>query len=694
MKIRTFLQRLLEKPVTIYKKDKILFISLCLVLAYVLAFLYFSFTKFDYDYNFGYLDHQLYWESMHRLLDGQIFYRDFYWEYGPLYLIYSLPLFVLFQKSFTGYVFIRTVFLPLTGFLLAYIMGKQLLKGRYLLLFLALSSLYSIINFESIRHGVAELGLVLSVVGLFKNDLKKYSIGCFIVGLSFTSGIEYALLALLVLYALIAWKVIQNKEKTKLKNYVTGTLFIFLIPSLFFTSLIFIGAMENYINFFKEYSSSFLYLSPCRTGFPIISQELFSTLINFRNINLFAVPLIGIFLIAYLFKLKDKKIAPVLLALISFSGLAYFRTMVNPCLNTLSYSVTLLFLVITYLIGTKIKISTKILLFSIFLWFVLVSAPNSPKELISNIGRATPSETIYIKQAGVRFPKEKADRLNTAVDYLKQVTRENDYVYVYPYGPINQLTNTRSPVSTIISTHFELAPFLVPKIVSELEEKKPEYIVVNRVNSWSYLGALYLIPQAMADYQGAPVFLADLTDVERYISQNYIIDQKFDQIWILKRRPSPVEYIPPYVKKEVRILSTTLKGFEKDPGVSDSQRLLVSYKNPEILYTLESLANVNLIKIPVKGNLGLFRLTSQYLVQVFIIAPDGTLLDNRSDIMATQWQKVWMEVKKDERLAKGAYILVRISDNRGFFSLGGTPSYIETSEPEFYQFNPLLFEEE
>jgi len=173
MKIFRKIKETCNSNCKVLKNDKLLLVLLITLLTYTISFLLLRYIKFDYNYNFGYLDHQLYWEALHRLLNGQVFYRDFYWEYGPLYLLYSLPLFVVLKQTFGAYIFIRLIFLPLTGIVLAFFLGRELLKGRYLVVFLLISAMYSTLNFTTIRHLVAEFGLVLTLLGLHSDDRKK-----------------------------------------------------------------------------------------------------------------------------------------------------------------------------------------------------------------------------------------------------------------------------------------------------------------------------------------------------------------------------------------------------------------------------------------------------------------------------------------------------------------------------------------
>jgi len=676
------------------KIDKVLLILVIILATYATSFMLLRYFKFDYNYNFGYLDHQLYWGALHRLLDGQVAYKDFYWEYGPLYLFYSLPLFVLMKKTFSAYVFIRHIFLPLTGLILAYFLGKELLKGRYLALFLLISAMYSAMNFTTIRHIVAELGLVIALLGLLSENRKKVIIGSLVLGISFTAGIEYAVLAGIVLTIFNIWSVFLKGKSVNVKNIALSYLGLLLGSSLFFGYLILNGALSNYIKFFSEFSASFFYLSPCRSGFPKLNAEVFSSLQSFRRLNLYVVPFVNLGLLVFLvLKEKGKKYLPVLISLLLFSGLAYVRTFITPCLNTVSYSITLLLLVIVYLLNKLQKRNIRFYLYIVLVFLAAMAVTKGPLDYFEVVFRKSNVETEYLSGADIKLDKEKVKIISEVADYINEKTDDGEYVYVYPYGPYNQLTNTKSPVNVVISTHYELAPFLVPKVIENLELNKPEYVVVNRINAWSYLAAMYIIPQSMAEHEGTPVFVADLTGVEKYISMNYAIDKKFDKIWVLKRKDSPTEYIPPYIKADVNIAGIKLSNFDNSAaGGLEDQKLFVSGPNPEIAFVVESLKDVDLFKFPNKVNLGLFKYTSQYTLQAFLFSASGQLLDTRADIMATEWQKLWMEIRNDERLSDGALIVLRLSDNRGIFSLGGAPRSIEIKYPEFYQLNPEIFD--
>jgi len=675
------------------KKDKVLFIILVAFLTYIVPFVILRYIKFDYNYNFGYLDHQLYWEVLHRLLDGQVLYKDFYWEYGPLYLLYSLPLFVVMNKTFSAYVFIRLIFLPITGLVLAYFLGKELLRSRYLVLFLFIGAMYSTINFTTIRHIVAELGLVITLLGLLSENRKKVIIGSLVLGVSFMAGIEYALLSGVVLTVFNIWSVFLKGKSVNIKNIVISYLGLLLGSSLFFGYLILNGALSNYVRFFSEFSASFFYLSPCRSGFPKLNADVFSSLQSLRRLNLYMVPFINLGLFVYLIlREKGKKHLPLLISLLLFSGLAYVRTFINPCLNTVSYSITLLLLVIVYVLNKSKKRNIRVYLFVVLLFLAAMAVTKGPLDYLEVVSRKSNVETAYLSGADIKLDNEKVKIISEVVDYINEKTDEGDYIYVYPYGPYNQLTNTKSPVNVAISTHYELAPFLVPKVIENLELNKPEYVVINRINAWSYLAAMYIIPQAMAEHEETPVFVADLTNVEKYISMNYAIDKKFDKVWVLKRKDSPTKYISPYIKRDVGIIGIKMSNFESEAALLEDQKLFISGPNPEVAIVVDSLEDVDLVKFPNKVNLGLFKYTSQYTLQAFLFSASGQLLDTRADIMATEWQKLWMEIRNDERLKEGALIVLRLSKNRGIFSLGGAPRSIELKYPEFYQFNPEIFD--
>ena len=48
---------------------------------------------------FGYFDQQLLWDSLTKFSQGKVIYRDFYFEYGTLYLILGWPIFLFFWQN-------------------------------------------------------------------------------------------------------------------------------------------------------------------------------------------------------------------------------------------------------------------------------------------------------------------------------------------------------------------------------------------------------------------------------------------------------------------------------------------------------------------------------------------------------------------------------------------------------------------
>lgn len=691
----------------ILKIDKVVLISSAIVLIYVISLCLLRFFKFDYNSEFGYLDHQLYWEALHRLLDGQFIYRDFYWEYGPLYLIYSLPFFVLLGKTFKAYVFIRMVILPLTGFLLSYFVGRELLKGKYLVLFLFVSALYSTLDFTTIRHVVSELGLILVLMGFSKNHQKKILIGSLVMSLSFLAGIEYALIGVVALTIYVVSSFFIKSVKLEIKNILLAYGGIFSIAVLFFGILAIFGALGNYYNFFKEFSTSFLIQSPCRAQYPLVAefkkasdQGVWFLFTHLRRWNLYFVPLVMFLTLIFLAKRTQKdKNALILLVLLLYSGGSYIRVMVNPCVGIMAYGMMFFVLVLIYLLKTE-KIKYKKMLYFLALFILSIYASVSgPMDFAALIGQdlAYKKDQLLLESQKIYLDSTKTKNINKITEYIKQNTTANDYVYVYPYGPYNILSERKSPSSVIISTHFELAPFLVPEIINELEIHKPKIIVLNEINAWSYLASLHQIPNQVINIEGAPVFMAALTDVEKYISQNYEIVEEFEGAKILNRRENPIEYIPAYLKKDVQIISKTnsnLSLISEESSIQNpnTSKFEITGEGPEITYVTGPINDVKLVKLAVRGNKGLFKYSALYLINVFILNLNGNVFRHRTDILSTNWEHVWVYFNGNETLSQSGLVLLKLYKNSGFFDIGGYPRNIEIAEPKFYVFNPLLIE--
>ena len=157
-------------------------VTLILLMLFYLIFLIFRFLNFDFNSQLGYLDLQLYWQGLADLSAGKVIYRDFYWEYGFLYLLIGMPFFILLNKTFFASIFIRVIILPSISIFLSFLLGKELLNKKSLILFLFLLLLYGVNNdFVSLRHLLPEFGLLTVILGTEFNNRKKIKTGSIIL---------------------------------------------------------------------------------------------------------------------------------------------------------------------------------------------------------------------------------------------------------------------------------------------------------------------------------------------------------------------------------------------------------------------------------------------------------------------------------------------------------------------------------
>jgi hypothetical protein len=294
------------------------------------------------------------------------------------------------------------------------------------------------------------------------------------------------------------------------------------------------------------------------------------------------------------------------------------------------------------------------------------------------------------KEQKIYLDKEKYENIISITNYLKANALKGEYVYVYPYGPYNIMSNTKSPVSVIISTHFELAPFLVDKVIENLEQRQPRIVVINEVNTWSYLSSMHQIPEDVLNYEGTPVFMSSLTDVERYISQNYKVIKRIGKNLILERRDTPIEYIPAYVRIEPELVGETPVNMSEMDGNNEFSRYEIIGSTPELAYLYKNMEDVNLVRLRVRGDKGLFKYTAIYLTNLFVLNPNYELVAHNTDVLSSDWQDMWLFVPENEYIVDEGVVMFRLYNNKGFFDIGGFPRNVDIKKPEFYKLNPIL----
>lgn len=680
----------------------ILFAAVAVCLLYFFD-LFFHFFTFDADRMFGYLDYQSHWQSLYDLVDGKVLYRDFYWEYGFLTLFLRLPFFLLFGKTFFGLFFSNFVFLPLLGIGLSYAIGKQYLNKKSLILFMFMLVLYRANNdYNAIRHLIPELGLITASLGILKHDSRKKLIGSFLLGISLISSAEYALIANVAFVIFFILYLFTKDKKNILKNILQTFSFQAGIGSLFFLYLFKNNLIESYISFHSGFVKAFYTNSPCREVFPRFSDFITTFqndngfLLNFfvllQRLNIYMVVGIIIFLLVWHIRNRHSKWFILNITLLFYAVLAYTRTLNTPCY--LHYGITFTALLTSSLLFARTSKWVRYATIAIIIWLCLSSGFQYTIKKVFDYGKVPPisEEKEYLPAAGMSLSKPLVAEYNAAAEYIKNNTSTSDYVYVYPDGPYRQLTGRQSPTAVYSTVYYGLIPSLAEKTYSELSTRKPAYVIINTYNSSSFISAVNGVNYNVLS-EGKNVIIEGLTTkVEDYIQQNYDIVKKYKIAWILKRRSTPKVLQKTFIKTaSVKKWTLQFKNLEQDSSPTDTQQvdLRVVGAGAAVYFITDNFADIAMMKIPIKTDLGFIKSISKFGYDVYVVASDGQAYLIKKNFVTSDWQDIIVYIPKVDAPLSIKAVVVKVSDNLGFL-LWGSPNSIHIKTPVTYTINSQL----
>ena len=656
--------------------------------------LLFHYFYFDFDKNFGYLDYQLFWQNLSNLAAGKIIYRDFFWEYGILYLLAGLPFFLLLKKTFLSSIIIKLIILPVVGICLSFLLAKEFLKKTLLLLFFLLLFLYGVNNdFTSLRHLLPELGLVVLFIGLGKRNQRKITLGSFLIGLSLASSVEYGIAAIISIafYFLIVF--FRKQSKSVSKQIFRFSSIVALIAAPYFLFLWKASALKNFITFTIEYARSFYYNSPCRELFPRLN-EISLNLISLQRLNLYLVPLILTFLLGWAISKRKTKWFPIITSLLIYSFLIFYRVFSTPCVGYLNYGLTFLFLILIYALSqSKPSSKFRLVVLLIIAWFLIIGFSSKANEFLAFYKtRSEVSETEILPIAEIKLKRELAHEYQEIVNFVKEKSKNDDYLYVYPNGPYNQLAERKSPVSIASTWYYDLVPSLIEITHHQLSQKKPKLVIINIYNARSLKSALNNVPYNVHSESKNIIFEGLTTSIENFISQNYEIAKKFEIAWVLVKREQTMPLKKIYLSAEKNLeWQIVTQGLKQNSYLTINSN--ISYKvvrnNPLIQINLTSLNEVEFIKIPIKVDLGMKKIFSKFIISVYAKNNQSKLVLLNRQIATSNWQDVWILLSKFENDTEINSIIISISDNKGFF-WWGKPNNIELRELELFIRNQKL----
>lgn len=690
--------RMKKSSISYIKSVNLNYILILVSFLYVLSILFY-YISFNADSMFGYLDYQIHWQSQYDLVAGKILYRDFYWEYGFLMLFLRLPFFFIFSKTFYSNFFNDFVFLPLLSVGLSVGIAKQYLNKKSLIIFLIVMLLYRLnTDFNTVRHLIPELSLITAIIGVIEKNFRKKMIGSFLLGISLISSVEYALIAN-VSFIIFFILFIFTAKKDIIKNFIQTFSFQIAIGSLFLLYLIKFNILAGYIQFHLEFIKAFYINSPDRLLFPRFDNLgeifldnkgfLFDFFVLLQRLNIYMLVPIIIFLIVWNIRHRREKWFLLNITLILYTIFAYTRTLTTPAY--VHYGLTFIFLMIASMVSLPHNRKIiKYAVLAIIIWLCSASGLNYTLAEVAAYNEKTKYsvEKEYLPVAGMYLNKQLVQEYKTITSYIKNNTTPLDYIYSYPDGPYNQLTDRRSPVPITTTDYYGLVPSLVDPVYTQLTTNKPKYIIINKYNSSSYISAVNGVKYNVYS-EGNDILIDGITTkIEDYIQQNYDLVKKYKIAWILKRRDTekPLKKIYIAIPKQWNLEFKNLE--KKNLLLDDSINLDVTDTDFEIYLITDKFNDINMLKIPIDVDLGLIKPFSKFIFQVAVIA-NNKAYGIKGGFIASDWQDIIVYIPKVDPSVTINAVMIQVPQNMGFL-FWGKPSWVKLKPPTAYTLNTNL----
>lgn len=660
---------------------KVIRISFILILILYIFALASEFGGTNFTHSFQY-DSQILWQSLERFSQGEMVFKDFLHGFGNLFMLFGLPFYLIFGKTFRALMLVRRVFLPAFAVIFSFISGFLLLNPPFTLIYFFLLLIYQTNwHFTSLRHTVPELGLVIAMTGVLKGNNRLITLSGLIVGLSFGLTLDYPIFASLTLLIFISSSWIFLKKKVKKSHLLNLFLSFILGLSAYIVFAYSNGLLLNKIKYTRSITKDLYAYSPTRGMFPrpeyITNEPLlikllpnltfplpiikfFLALPHRRLLNFYLVPLIltGFSVYVLLTELEKRK-KVILLTMFIYSGLAFYRTLNSPAMIKFSFGLNLFFLALAYLLQITKDNIAKIFLVLIIGWFVL-----TPKNRLISFFKFHQPRKTDVKVSGVYVSQKVGNQYKEITKYIKARTSADDKIYVYPYGPYYQLADRSSSLFPTGSWQYGIAPFIVDKAYAQLKDNPPKLVIINR-RARDIRSSIRRLKQEIHLLENRIVIEGPETKIHNFIENNYVLSKEFPIAYILERGEHlnmPDTYIP--VNKKVNW---------KIKQVED-----------EFIVDYSSLPEFDLGKFWVEVNLPPWKILSKYAVNIHGTTPKEDVYFITNQTASGEKQELFVYPHK----RKYEYLTVSLSENYGFL-WWGKPKF-KVYEPKLFKYNPEL----
>ena len=609
----------------------------------------------------GYVDSVHYIRPFDDVLQGKVLQKDFYWFYGPLYLYFQVPFYSLFGANQYAVHILLFQFLPAVGIALSYFYIRLLIKNPFLRVLFLITCIFHWVNssLSAPRHLGAELGLAFFLFSLTRIDSKWIPIWAgFFMGVGLLSGSEYGVPAFLVIFLGFLLCRLSGYIEIPNQYFVRFDLGSGIALAPFISYMLYHEALWNYVEFTFTMIKNFGANNPGRGAmFPPFPEMSLKAV--FSQAFRFYLPLLVYFSAMFIFVIKffiTKRSGAIGLFVLSGYGLLiYYRVLAGPAYGYFVYglipAITLVFFLLEYCWsrGTECFREKQYPVFACHFMVVAVSLGwvcltlENKNFLQIEPGRAgsqeNKTEKKFYDKVGFDISKKAYNQYEAINNFIEKNTRPEDYVLVYPCGPYNHFTGRPSPLTaregvydlTFLGNAYSNIALL------EMEERKPEYVVLNTYNGGVHIGAIRGDTSAQVSWrtEDSPNFSGNGSPLQFYILENYSLVKKFEYAAILKRNPERKEFIQNYRRTNIfkgNLKNVNVKGAEA--GELDNQFSLTD-RSIRVEFDLKNPLPASHIEIVFKFDTAIYKklFTKGYL-NAGIVGPKGAAhaLTNLNDL--------------------------------------------------------------
>lgn len=542
-------------------------------------------------YEEGFVNYQgftSFFRPLDDLMQGKVFHKDYYFWYGPLYLLAMAPIYILLDGELAAQCVINNLYFPALALLMSYVYIRLLVKSPFLRILFVLVCIFHVANsaYPAPRHLAAELALAFFIFSLSKPKPVFQVITGVLAGIGVLTSYEYGLpAAFFIFVGYVSLSYFQHKTFNIL-GAVRYSLGLVIVVSPFILYLVYHDVL---IELFSGYS---LWLKGIAGGSNPSRGEYFPPLPEVLLIkNIFSAPAseIGDALVSTAFRfylplityaialvlsikwfISGNMVSAVKILILTLYGIVvYYRIFSGPGYGSLAYglvpAITLGFLFLNYIAdrakyfyaqwGCQGSYNIRTLMsFSVYscvfmfcvIWNVKAIQDKSmfsfKHTLVKVPGVPDDSEYVNYNRMGYKISKYSYDQFSAVNDFIEQNTKPTDKLLVYPWGPYNLLTGRPSPFRNHDAAYgFFIIPSVKARGIERLKKLKLKYIVLN--TSFGNLGIVHFgtvrgdTPHQISWLtEEGPIFASNDDPMHIYILENYHLVKRVDPYAMIMER--------------------------------------------------------------------------------------------------------------------------------------------------------------